>query len=153
MYIKLLGFSREVTHSTLQFYLCVVVSSYGTSQRLDHEKYDSLNDPTKPLTSDIPLSTRADPWESHPTTQRLMQDAATHSRQSSLASVSTVIADKQQQPVDYGNYGQTAYAPNYPNQAYTQTPGPTPMANSYNTSSAYSGMEAPVPSQPHPGAS
>lgn len=130
------------------------MSAYGTGQRLDHEKYDSLNDPTKPLTSDIPLSTRADPWEAYPPTQRLMQDGGLHSRQSSLASVSTVIADKQQQPADYGNYGQTAYAPNYPSQVHTQTPGPTPMAGSYNTtSSAYSGMEAPAPSQPHPGAS
>ena len=118
-------------------------------------KYDSFNDPTKPLTSDIPLSNRADPWESHPPTQRLMQDGGFHSRQSSLASVSTVMADKQQHPVDYGNYGQTGYIPDagYENQTQTQVPGPTPLANDYPTSYGPGGMEAPTHSQPHPGAS
>ena len=118
-------------------------------------KYDSFNDPTKPLTSDIPLSNRADPWEFHPPTQRLMQDGGFHSRQSSLASVSTVMADKQQHPVDYGNYGQTGYIPDagYANQTQTQVPGPTPLANDYPTSYGPGGMGAPTHSQPHPGAS
>ncbi|CAL1695455.1 unnamed protein product [Somion occarium] len=135
----------------VQFYLYIVVSSYGSGQRLDHEKYDSMYDPTKPLTSDIPLSNRADPWEARPSSQALMRDAGGyHTRQSSMASVSTVMADRPQHPVDFGGYDQAAYPPSFPGQVHAaQDPGPTPLAGSYN-GSAYTGMEAPARSQPHP---
>lgn len=136
-----------------QLYLYVVVSSYGSGQRLDHEKYDSMYDPTKPLTSDIPLSTRADPWDARTAENPLLHDTGNHSRHSSIASVSTVMADKQQQPHDFGGYGQSTYPPNVPNHAHTQSPGPTPIANEYYTSGyGGGGVNAPQPSQPHPGA-
>lgn len=51
------------TYHILQAYFLFVVSSYGISQRTDHEKYDVLNDSTKPLTDDIPMADRGDPWD------------------------------------------------------------------------------------------
>ena len=112
-----------------------------------------MYDPTKPLTSDIPLSTRADPWESHNSENALLNDAGNHSRHSSVASVSTVMADKPQQPHDFGGYEHNTYPPSAPIHAHTQTPGPTPLASEYYTS-GYSGggVNPPQPSQPHPGA-
>ncbi|KAL4242154.1 hypothetical protein ABKN59_001866 [Abortiporus biennis] len=131
----------------VQSYLLIVVSSYGTGQRLDHEKYDSMYDPTKPLTSDIPLATRTDPWDARPSTDMLMRGGGGyHTRDNSLASVSTVMGDKQQQTRDYGY--QSAYPPSPPNHAYTQDPGPTPHANYYPSSNG--GVGIPEPSQPHP---
>ncbi|KAI0080099.1 hypothetical protein K474DRAFT_1590749 [Panus rudis PR-1116 ss-1] len=142
-----------VLFAVVQFYLYIVLSSYGTGQRLDHEKYDSMYDPTKPLTSDIPMANRSDPWDSRPSNDALMRDAAGyHSRQSSTASVSTVMADKPQYPQDYNSYDQNAYPPVLPGPAHTQSPGPTPHVNDYSNA-GYGGVNAPAPSQPHPGAS
>ncbi|KAI9572895.1 hypothetical protein HD554DRAFT_2014168 [Boletus coccyginus] len=52
-----------VFFALVQAYFLFVVSSYGISQRTDHEKYDVLNDSTKPLTDDIPMADRGDPWD------------------------------------------------------------------------------------------
>ncbi|KAJ3559760.1 hypothetical protein NM688_g133 [Phlebia brevispora] len=90
-----------------QVYFYVVISSYGSGQRLDHEKYDSMYDPTNPLTSDIPLNERGDPWDSRPSNDILLRDGpgGYHSRQDSFGSVDTVMGDKAQQP----QYGQNSY--------------------------------------------
>ena len=133
-----------------------MVSSYGAAQRLDHEKYDSMYDPTNPLTSDIPLNERGDPWDSHDNL-RDGPNGAYHSRQESAGSVDTVMADKVQGYSD--NYNYSAYPP--PAGAYTQDPGPTPRVaydNYYdthnNTNNTYSGgVGYPERSQPHPGES
>ncbi len=47
----------------VQFYFYTVISGYGVGQRGDHEKYNSVYSMTG-LTSDIPLATRSDPWDS-----------------------------------------------------------------------------------------
>ncbi|THH28072.1 hypothetical protein EUX98_g6123 [Antrodiella citrinella] len=129
--------------AAVQLYFYFVLSSYGTGQRLDHEKYDSMYDPTKPLTSDIPLNNRG--WDAQPSNEVIGQ-AGYHSKQASFSSVYT---DKQQQAQDFGGYGQAAtYPPNFPNYAHTQDPGPTPFANEY-----YATEGGPEPVQPHPGTS
>ena len=154
--VRFISNSRSVSHmlTHTQLYLYVIVSSYGSGQRKDHEKYDSMYDATKPLTSDIPLSTRADPWDSQTPANPLLRDAGNHSRHSSVASVSTVMADKPQQPRDFGGYEQNSYPPSFPHHARTQSPGPTPLSNEYfSTGYSGGGVNAPQPSQPHPGAS
>ncbi|KAI0348482.1 hypothetical protein BDW22DRAFT_1424640 [Trametopsis cervina] len=138
-----------------QTYFYVVLSSYGSGQRLDHEKYDSMYDPTRPLTADIPLSNRADPWDARLSNDNLNR-AAYHNRQTSGASLDNV-ADKPSQPsYDYG-YGGGMYAPAQPGNAYTQEPVPTPrMGNSYYQNNNYdygNGMQRPESAQAHPGAS
>ena len=119
------------------------MASYGAGQRLDHEKYDSMYDPTKPLTSDIPLSNRG--WDTQPSDDAIGH-AGYHSKH---GSVSSVYTDKPQQAQDYGGYGSNTYPPSFPNYAHTQDPGPTPHTTHYYTQ-ADPDME---PVQPHPGTS
>lgn len=128
-----------------QLYFYFIAASYGTGQRLDHEKYDSMYDPTKPLTSDIPLSNRG--WETQPSDEAAGR-AGFHAKHESVSSVYT---DKPQQVQDYGNggYGLATYPPSFPNYAHTQDPGPTPSTNQYYAT----GEGVPDPVQPHPGTS
>ena len=126
-------------------YFYVVVSSYGTGQRLDHEKYDSMYDPTYPLTSDIPLNNRGDPWDARPSDDIPFTSRYQHDRGDSVTSVDHITADK-----PYDPYG----GPSYPSGAYSQEPNPTPYVqdpyySSYNTGGS---MSRPEMSQPHPGA-
>lgn len=92
----------------VQGYLYFVVSSYRTSQREDHEKYEALNDTTKPLTDDIPMADRGDPWDS-----RASQEFEYgHSRNASTAS--TVVSAPpitEANNVGYGGYNMTSYTP------------------------------------------
>ena len=70
-----------------------------------------MYDPTNPLTSDIPLNERGDPWDSHDdaainpnasSDARYSDNAGGyHSRQESDASVDTVMGDKVQQNARY----------------------------------------------------
>lgn len=139
----------------VQTYLYVVLSSYGSGQRLDHEKYDSMYDPTHPLTSDIPLNNRGDPWDSRPSDDNLPR-AGYHDRHMSGGSVDTVMADKSTQPqYDYGYGSGNIYPPAQPGVAYTQEPTPTPRANdsyyfSNNNYEAGGSMQRPESTQAHP---
>lgn len=140
--------------NTLQTYLYVVLAAYSAGQERDHSKYDSLYDPTKPLAGDsIPLTNRGDPWASRPSTDSFANPRGYHDRSGSIASVTTVMGDKVQQPRDYDRYEQTPY-PTEPGYVYTEEPGPTPAAmNTRYTDGDDSGLEYPQRSQPHPGAS
>ena len=130
-----------------------------------------MYDPTNPLTSDIPLNERGDPWDSHDdaainpnasSDARYSDNAGGyHSRQESDASVDTVMGDKVQQNARYSAYGSYggAYPPPQPAGAYTQDPSPTPHAAAtqdpyyYNAGYGYgSDLEQPGRAQPHPGA-
>ncbi|KAH9950482.1 hypothetical protein B0H21DRAFT_723506 [Amylocystis lapponica] len=132
----------------VQLYLYVILSSYSSGQERDHEKYDSLYDQTRPLANDIPLSHRTNAWD-----RPSMDDVGVrpyHDRSGSVGSVSTVVADKVQQPAQYEQYGQSAYPPP-PGHAYLQDGAPTPDArdNYYNT--GYDGgVGYPERTQTHP---
>lgn len=142
-----------------QLYFYIVTSSYGSGQRLDHEKYDSMYDPTHPLTSDIPLNSRGDPWDSRPSDDNLPRGGY-HNRHES---VDSVAADKPPMQPQYGyNYDNGSYPPAQPGVAYTQEPVPTPHQaqdpyyyNSYNSDGYDAGgsTQRPGMAQPHPGAS
>lgn len=161
----------------IQGYLYIVVSSYGSSQRRDHKKYDSLYDPTNTLTDNIPMNNRNDPWDSRPSTDSLHDPihnrGYNHVRQDSIASVSDVLDQPLQQPKDqfshppdYG-YQQSSYPPysqGYldrkaskgnvlppPDHAYTQDPGPTPKYSDTFYSGPAAALDRPVDSQAHPG--
>ncbi|EKM83815.1 hypothetical protein AGABI1DRAFT_66797 [Agaricus bisporus var. burnettii JB137-S8] len=81
----------------LQGYLVVVLFSYGSSQRMDHEQYDGLGDPIHSLTKDtIPMTDRSEPWDPDPSSepgptpyQHLRQTSATE-----------VLDEPYQQPSD-----------------------------------------------------
>jgi len=131
----------------LHGYLFIVLSSYGTLQRRDHDKYEELYDPTQPLTKDsIPMHNRSDPWDSRHSTESLPDASAGnesqygHLRQISTASASDVINQPYQHPKDalynndYGMQnsfapytdGQNSSQPTHPSYAYTHEPAPTP---------------------------
>ncbi|KXN89952.1 hypothetical protein AN958_04956 [Leucoagaricus sp. SymC.cos] len=91
----------------LQSYLFVVLSSYGSTQRRDHRQYDTMSDPTHPLTKDtIPMADRNDPWDSRPSSEstRALPDASgaqyQHLRQISTASASDILNQPHQKPDD-----------------------------------------------------
>ncbi|PSS37554.1 hypothetical protein PHLCEN_2v570 [Hermanssonia centrifuga] len=140
-----------------QLYFYVVISSYGAGQRLDHEKYDSMYDPTNPLTSDIPLNNRGDAWDSRPSDDNIPRNGTGyHDRHDSMGSMDNIMDNSEQKP-QYGGYAGTAYPPAQPGVAYTQDPTPTPHAQGgdYYSSSydANGNMEWPERTQPHPGGS
>lgn len=157
--------SADNTH---QLYFYVVISSYGTGQRRDHDDYASGLD-TKPLTNDIPLASRADPWDSRPSQDSLLNNGAggyshqknlSHQHQRSMSghSVSTVMAQPLQREATIAS--QSSYPPRQnstrqPAAAYTQDPGPTPQWNDnyYSGGGTGTGMNKPLPSQAHPGES
>ncbi|KAF8078540.1 hypothetical protein FPV67DRAFT_1405282, partial [Lyophyllum atratum] len=88
----------------LQIYLYVVLSSYGTSQRRDHEKYDQLNNES------IPMNTRSDPWDSRPSVDSPRSPQGySHVRQESATSVSDVLAQPQLQPKDSLSHSDYSY--------------------------------------------
>lgn len=132
----------------MQLYFYVVVSSYTSAQQRDHEKYDSVYDPTNPLTSDIPMTSRNDPWDSRPS---MDEDAGYgHARQASDASV---LGDK-----GYGGYPPARQPSNrtgvsQPPSAYTQDPGPTPNYNNNYFTGRGEDINRPPTSQAHPGES
>lgn len=130
-----------------------MISSYGTGQRLDHEKYDSMYDPTHPLTADAQLNNRGDPWDARNSDDIPLTSRYDHGRQDSFASVDTITADKPR-GAPYDPYGANPY-PSEPGVAYMQEPNPTPHAHDnyyYNTSYSEGSMAHPETAQPHPGA-
>jgi len=93
-------------------YLLVIVSSYGKSQRQDHDDYDQLYNPSQPLTKDnIPLEERKDPWDSRESSDENIrnmdgrQSSHGHGRNISAMSASDVINQPYQRP------GSTTYYP------------------------------------------
>ena len=139
------------TDLSIKLYFYIVISSYGSGQRLDHEKYDSMYDPTYPLTSDAPLNNRGDPWDARPSDDIPLTSRYQHGREDSFTSVDNITAaDKRGAP--YDPYGGPTY-PSEPGEAYTQEPNPTPhdpyYYNAYNVGGS---MPRPDTAQPHPGA-
>jgi len=84
----------------LQTYLYFILSSYGSSQRRDHEKYDRVQN------ENIPMNPRNDPWDSRQSTDSLYSPrnrtahGYDHVRQESGGSVSDMIAQPRVQPQD-----------------------------------------------------
>ncbi|KAI6153519.1 hypothetical protein BKA82DRAFT_340541 [Pisolithus tinctorius] len=97
----------------VQGYLYFVVSSYGASQREDHEKYEALNDSTKPLTDDIPMADRGDPWDSRASGEfEYGRGGYGHSRNTSTAStVAGAPPVREASNAGYGDYTLSSYAP------------------------------------------
>ena len=109
-------------------------------------KYDSLYDMSKPFNNDIPMDGRGGAWDSRPSTDSLVGPGGYHTRQSSVASVSTVLASRAEKPNDLPSY------PPAPENAYTQEPYATPRANEYYDPAYETGVGYPQPVQNHPGA-
>lgn len=89
-----------LSYNFSKLYLYFVLSSYGSSQRRDHEKYDQLHN------DGIPMNRRNDPWDSRNSTDSLYSPTNrtahgyNHVRQESGGSVSDMIAQPQVQPHD-----------------------------------------------------
>jgi hypothetical protein len=147
-----------VFFALVQAYLLFVVSSYGTAQRRDYEKYDALNDTTKPLTDNIPMSDRGDPWDYRASAE--YEDGRGHIRNAST--VSTMNAPLQKET--YAD-GQSYLTPTYPPQPQSQferqqstrtaplstraqSPQPAPYANNYYCADSPAGQLPPT--QAHP---
>ncbi|KAG1761906.1 hypothetical protein EDD22DRAFT_953587 [Suillus occidentalis] len=112
--------------------------------------YDALNDTTKPLTDNIPMSDRGDPWDSRASAE--YEDGRGHMRNASTASTMNA-------PLQKGSYanGQSYVTPTYPPQpqfertpsrAHTQSPQSAPYTDYYGTGSP---AGQPAPTQAHPG--
>jgi hypothetical protein len=90
----------------LQLYLFVVLSSYGTAQRRDHDQYDRIYDPSQPLTAEnIPLDNPTDPWDSRPSVDHGADDPRYHVRHPSMN-------NQYQKPEDSLNYSSYGYTDN-----------------------------------------
>ncbi|KAL0951082.1 hypothetical protein HGRIS_007820 [Hohenbuehelia grisea] len=112
--------------AVVHVYFYVVISSYGTGQRRDHEKYNSVYDSTNALAGNIPTD-RNDPWDSRNSTDSLPgvtnTNAASgargysHVRQDSNASTTDILNSPMQKPKDmyadagYGSYSEGTYPP------------------------------------------
>lgn len=124
----------------IQGYLLLVVSSYGSSQRRDHQQYDASGDPTHPLTKDtIPMTDR-DPWDSRPSTDLAGPESNRaqyqHLRQMSSASASDILNQPHQHPDDSlsNDYGYKSSYYNAPEEKldddYSTSRPPLPNSNS-----------------------
>lgn len=110
VWFTLAGYSLFCSQS-YQGYFYAIVSSYGASQRQDHEKYDALDNPTKPLTDDIPMADRGDPWDSR-ASREFEYDQYGHSRNTSTAStVEAVPPVAEAKNPGYGDYPSASYIP------------------------------------------
>lgn len=160
-----------VVLAIMQFYLYTVISSYGTGQRMDHEKYRSIYSVT-----DIPMvANGGDPWDARPSVDGGARRGGGHSRSPSTGSVSTVMGEKMQDPNSYNDrpstssypppqrrltrssVGQnsiddTRSMPSNPAMAYTQDPMPTPYGYENYEAQGYAtdGVNRPGPTQAHP---
>jgi hypothetical protein len=149
-----------VFFAAVQFYFYLIVTSYGNAQQRDSNNYEAGFD-AKPLTTDIPLSDRAEPWKSRPSHDRLLnaglgEYSQSHQRNNSGQSVSTVMGEPLQREVGgYDNY-ESVYPPRQnstrqPANAYTQDPGPTPIDNYLSgDDTGGAGMNRPMATQAHP---
>jgi len=160
-----------------QFYFFLVLSSYSSAQRRDHEKYDAVYDPTKvnPNPDTIPLTSQdgLEPWHARSPTEDVGRNGYGHNKQSS---VGDVMNDPIQQTRDgfsdtYSQYSQAsaAYPPsrqtskasrqpsrgntyvNQPMDAHTEEPSATPQFSDAYYTGGGAGMSRPPASQAHPG--
>lgn len=108
------------------------------------------------------MTDRAEPWNSRPSNDRLLNEARgdyTHHRSMSGQSVSTVMGEPLQREVGgYNNFDEGTYPPRqksmrHPGNAYTQDPGPTPQHtdNYYSGEDVGAGVDKPMATQAHPG--
>ncbi|EIW86640.1 hypothetical protein CONPUDRAFT_148710 [Coniophora puteana RWD-64-598 SS2] len=146
-----------VFFAIVQGYLLMVVSSYGSSQREDHEKYGLLHDPSQPFGDDIPMADRGDPWDSRYSTDA---GALGHIRNESTASQvanapmqryndnTSYMPERQLSQGSRSNQLSAANTFRQPSSAYTQNPQPTPQYNYFG--GAEGPVDRPLPSQPHP---
>jgi hypothetical protein len=144
-----------VFFAVVQAYFLFVVSSYGATQRDHHEKYEALNDPTKPLTDDIPMADRGDPWDSRASHE--FEDGRGYGHTRNQSTVSTVMgAPIQKESYPDGSYPEDSYPSQQlarepstrtvfrqPSNAYSQDPEATPYASNYTGQ--------PSPAKLHPG--
>ncbi|KAG1826022.1 uncharacterized protein BJ212DRAFT_319144 [Suillus subaureus] len=121
-----------VFFALVQAYLLFIVSSYGTAQRRDYEKYEALNDTTKPLTDNIPMSDRGDPWDYRASAE--YEDGHGYMRNASTASTMNAPLQKER----YAD-GQSYLTPTYPPQPQSQ----------FERQQSTAGQ--PAPTQAHPG--
>jgi hypothetical protein len=103
--------------------MLIVASSYNKAQRNDRIRYNSFYESTNPLTSDIPMEPRSDPYNRH-----MKKDSE----------VSNLSTDQ-------------LYPPQ-PQHAYTYEPTPTPGVNRYDEDSRGM-TQVPPRTQPHFGES
>ncbi|TFK57201.1 hypothetical protein OE88DRAFT_1650834 [Heliocybe sulcata] len=123
-----------------QFYFYFIVSSFGKHQREAISTYNSIYDASKPLTNDIPMNDRSDPWDPRGSTDSLADADNRDKAQPPYGGY-----DSRRKPSVGGNVAQPSYA-------YTQDPGPTPRFNDpYYSSSGGAGMDIPERAQAHPG--
>jgi hypothetical protein len=117
-----------VFFALVQTYFLFVLSSYGASQQEDHEKYDVLNDSTRPLTDDIPMADRGDPWDSRASYELDEGRGRGHTRHD--GSTSTIVGAPPAPPQKEGDHGYGTYSSRSPEPQHTDNQ---------------------VTSQPHPG--
>ncbi|KAA1468190.1 hypothetical protein DENSPDRAFT_833419 [Dentipellis sp. KUC8613] len=130
-----------------QFYFYYVLSGYGTGQRIDHEKYDSVYSTSNMLNDDIPM-TRTDPWKKEPSSDSLGgRPGYGHNRTESTTSDVAMLQDPNKP-----SFGGPL---SYPVGAHTQDPAPTPQYNAqqdpYYSNTSWPGH--PEATQAHPGQS
>jgi hypothetical protein len=115
-----------VLPNSIQFYFFTIVSGYGTGQRGDHEKYNSIYSMSG-LNSDTALPNRSDPWEARldpaPGGGHYM-----HARQESTASDTVMVEnpfdDPPREVVPAGHLGKAQYDDGYRDPYYRgQTEG------------------------------
>ena len=132
----------------------MVLTSYGKNQRRDHDQYDRLNDPPPPLkTEGIPL--QSEPW--------VLPDGGKpkqgyrHLRQQSSISMSDVLNQPSQQPIDSMSMTTTSYDyqpyndeyhPSPPTHNRTRTASPTPTNNYHYNPQVTSYIQPAMQSQP-----
>lgn len=80
------------------------MSSYGASQREYHEKYDVLNDTIRPLTDDIPMADRGDPWDSRASYEPDEAHGRGHAREDSQASTIVGVPPQKEGHARYDSY-------------------------------------------------
>lgn len=124
-----------------------MVSSYGTEQRTDRDKFNSVYS-VAGLNSDIPMTSRSDPWDARASTDTLPAPGQFgHGRNESTSSDVAMLSEQHPQFRD---------SPSYPAGAYTQAPEPTPHQPQYRQYSDpyYNGgasLDPPQQFQAHPG--
>ncbi|KAF8140184.1 hypothetical protein EV363DRAFT_1152335 [Boletus edulis] len=108
----------------VQAYFLFVVSSYGASQREDHEKYDVLNDSTRPLTDDIPMADRGGPWDSRASYELDEGRGHGHTKQDSVASTIAGPSPQKEGDLGYDMYSSRGTEPRYHENQISGRPHP-----------------------------
>ncbi|KAJ6604743.1 hypothetical protein DFH09DRAFT_1443906 [Mycena vulgaris] len=137
--------------AALHIYLYVVITSYSSTQRRDHAKYDSLNQ--SPPFQNENTAMNNSRYSADAPYQRGGEYA--HLNRESAASMSDVLAEPIQQPSDGYSMRSSQRKPTLPANAYTEDEAPTPrVGQSYysNDRTMVAGnLEKPSLSQAHPG--